>query len=99
MFKSKVKYDYHDGKIRRVHLKYKNVSFQMLKQNLVDIFTEYVYCKSSKKNYERNKTLAKHIDKTWILDLLGMIAYGIRNNEDWRYILVVIDNFKTNYNN
>ena len=46
-----------------------------------------------KKNYLTNKTIVKHIDDTWSLDLLDMIDYGTKNNNGFRYILVVIDNF------
>ena len=35
----------------------------------------------------------KHIDDTWSADLLDMIDYGTKNNNGFRYILVVIDNF------
>ena len=34
----------------------------------------------------------KHIDDTWSLDLVDMIDYGTKNNNGFRYILVVIDN-------
>ena len=39
------------------------------------------------------KQVNKHIDDTWSLDLLDMIDYGTKNNNGFRYILVVIDNF------
>ena len=45
------------------------------------------------KKYETNKTVAKLIDNTWIINLLDMIEYGLKNNRGYRYILVVKDHF------
>ena len=59
----------------------------------IEIFINEIYFRAPKKNYETNKTIIKHIDDTWSIDLLDMIDYSISNNKGYRYILVVIDNF------
>ena len=35
----------------------------------------------------------KHIDEIWSIDLLDMSDYSIKNNNGYRYIFVIIDNF------
>ena len=65
----------------------------MSKKDLTKIFIDEIYSNPPKKNYLTNKTIVKHIDDTWSLDLLDMIDYGTKNNNGFRYILVVIDNF------
>ena len=65
----------------------------MSKKDLITTFIDEIYMNPPKKNYETNKTIVKHIDDTWSLDLLDMIDYGTKNNNGFRYILVVIDNF------
>ena len=65
----------------------------MVKQSLIDTFINEIYFRPPKKNYSTNKTIVKHIDDTWSMDLLDMIDYGVKNNKGYRYILVVIDNF------
>ena len=63
-------------------------------RNLITTFIDEIYMKPPKKNYETNKIVNKQIDDTWSLDLLDMIDYGTKkNNNGYRYILVVIDNF------
>ena len=65
----------------------------MVKQSLIDTFINEIYSKPPKKNYSTNKTIVKHIDDTWSMNLLDMVEYGVKNNKGYRYILVVIDNF------
>ena len=65
----------------------------MVKQSLIDTFINEIYFRPPKKNYSTNKTIVKHIDDTWSMDLLDMVDYGVKNNKGYRYILVVIDNF------
>ena len=55
-------------------------------------FIKEIYTKAPKKNYSTKKTMNKSIDDTWSSDLLDMNDYGPKNNRDYRYILVVIDN-------
>ena len=64
-----------------------------MKKDLTKLFIDEVYSKPPKKNYPTNKTIIKSIDDTWSSDLLDMNDYGIKNNKNYRYILVVIDNF------
>ena len=65
----------------------------MVKQSLIDTFINEIYSRPPNKNYSTNKTIVKHIDNTWSMDLLDMVDYGVKNNNGYRYILVVIDNF------
>ena len=65
----------------------------MVKQSLIDTFINEINFRPSKKNYSTNKTIVKHIDDSWSMDLLDMIDYGVINNKGHRYILVVINNF------
>ena len=57
------------------------------------IFIDEIYFNPPKKNYPTNKTIIKHIDDTWSIDLLDFNDYKPANNKGYRYILVVIDNF------
>ena len=65
----------------------------MVKPTLLESFMHEIYANPPKKYYLTNKTTVKHIDNTWIVDLLDMIDYGVENNTGYRLILVVIDNF------
>ena len=58
-----------------------------MKRDLTKIFINEVHFKPPKRNYETNKTIVKHINDCWSLDILDMIDYGIKNNEGYRYIL------------
>ena len=46
-----------------------------------------------KKNYATNRTDVYHIDDIWRSDKLDLKDYGPENNRNYRYVLVVIDNF------
>ena len=60
----------------------------------IKIFIDEIYHKAYKKNYPTNKTIVKHINDCWSLDILDLIDYGPSNNKGYRYILtVIIDNF------
>ena len=52
-----------------------------------------IYSSPPRNNYPTNKTIIKSIDDTWSSDLLDMNDYGIKKNNGYRYILVLIDNF------
>ena len=56
------------------------------------IFCDEIYSSSFKK-IETSKTMIKSIDDNWSSDLLDMNVYGPKNNRDYRYILVVFENF------
>ena len=62
-------------------------------QNNIKIFINEIYSKPPKKKYATNKTDVYHIDDIRSLDILDLKDYGPENNKNYRYVLVVIDNF------
>ena len=62
-------------------------------QKNIKTFINEIYSKPSKKYYNTNKTDAYYIDDTWSLDILDIKDYGPGNNRNYRYVLVIIDNF------
>ena len=62
-------------------------------QKLLNILINQVYNKGPKKNYLTNKTDFYHIDDIGSLDTLDLKDYGTENNRNYRYVLVIIDNF------
>ena len=62
-------------------------------QKNIKIFKNEVYSKGPKKNYATNKRDVYHIDDIWSLDILDLKVYGPENNRNYRYVLVIIDNF------
>ena len=62
-------------------------------QKNIKIFVNEIYSKPPKKNYATNKTNVYHIDDIWSLDILDLKDYGPENNKNYRYVLVIIDNF------
>ena len=64
-----------------------------MSQKNIKIFINEIYSKPPKKYYVTNKTDVYHIDDTWSLDILDLKDYGPENNRNYRYVLVVIDNF------
>ena len=58
-------------------------------QKTIKIFINAIYSKPPKKNYNTNKTDVYHIDDIWSLDILDLKDYG----RNYRYVLVIIDNF------
>ena len=65
----------------------------MTKRDLTKIFIDEIYPKPPRKNYPTNKMIYKHIDEIWSIDLADMIDYKTSNNQGYRYIFIVIDNF------
>ena len=59
----------------------------------IEKFINKFYSKPPKKNYITNKTGVYHIDGTCFLDILDLKNYGPENNKNYRYVLVIIDNF------
>ena len=51
------------------------------------------YMQNHQENYPTNKIVVKHIDQIWSIDLLDMSDYSIKNNNGYRYIFVIIDDF------
>ena len=45
------------------------------------------------KNYETTKLVYNHIDDIWSIDLVDMVNYKNSNNQGFRYIFLIIDNF------
>ena len=64
-----------------------------MSQKNIEIFINEIYSKGPKKNYVTNKSDVYHIDDIWSLDILDLKDYGPENNRNYRYILVIIDNF------
>ena len=62
-------------------------------QKNIKLFINEIYSKPPKKNYLTNKTDVYFIDDIWSLDILDLKDYGPENNKNYRYVLVVIDNF------
>ena len=65
----------------------------MVKKDLIKIFIDEIYSKPPRKNYPTNKIIYNHTDEIWSIDLADMIDYKILNNNGFRYIFIVIDNF------
>ena len=62
-------------------------------QKNIKIFINEIYSKGPKKYYNTNKTNVYYIDDTWSLDILDLKDYGPENNRNYRYVLVILDNF------
>ena len=65
----------------------------MSKKDLTKIFIDEIYSKPPKRYYPVNKFVYKGIDDIWSSDLIQMDDYGRKNNDDYKYILTIIDNF------
>ena len=65
----------------------------MQKRDITKIFIDEIYSKPPPKNYETNKVTVQHIDQIWSIDLLDMSDYSIKNNNGYKYIFVIIDDF------
>ena len=66
----------------------------MIKKDLIKIFIDEIHSTPPKKNYETNKIIYNLIDEIWSIDLADMIDYRISNNKGFRYIFVIIDNYR-----
>ena len=62
-------------------------------QKNIETFINEIYSKPPKKKYITNKTDVYYIDDIWSLDILDLKDYGTKNNRNYRYVLVIIDNF------
>ena len=62
-------------------------------QKNIKIFINEIYSKPPKKKNATTKTNDYHIDEVWSLDILDLKDYGSENNRNYRYVLVIIDNF------
>ena len=64
-----------------------------MKRDLTKIFIDEIYSKPPLRNYPTKKIVYNHIDEIWSIDLAEMIDYKISNNERYRYIFIIVDNF------
>ena len=64
-----------------------------MSQKNIKIFINELYSKPPKNYYPTNKTDVYFIDDIWSLDILDLKDYGPENNRNYRYVLVIIDNF------
>ena len=62
-------------------------------QKNIKNFIKEIFSKPPKKNYPTNKTNVYYFDDTWSLDILDLKDYGPENDRNYRYVLVIIDNF------
>ena len=62
-------------------------------QKNIKIFINEIYSKGPRKSYPTNKTDVYYIDDIWSLDILDLKDCGPENNRNYRYVLVIIDNF------
>ena len=62
-------------------------------QKNIKIFINEIYSKPLRKKYYTNKTDVYLNDDIWSLDILDFEDYGPENNRNYRYVLVIIDNF------
>ena len=56
-------------------------------------FIDEIYNKPPLRIYPTNKIIYNHIDEIWSIDLADMIDYKFSNNNGFRYIFIIIDNF------
>ena len=57
------------------------------------IFIDEIYSSPPKKNYPTNKITYNYIDEIWSIDLADFSDYKTSNNEGFRYIFIIINNF------
>ena len=62
-------------------------------QKKIEVFRNEIFSRPPKKNYVTNKTDVYDIEDIWSLDILDIKDYGPENNRNYRYVLVIIDNF------
>ena len=65
----------------------------MAKKDKIRTFIDEIYSKPPKRNYPTNEIVYNHIDEIWSIDLADTIDYKISNNNDYRYIFIIIDKF------
>ena len=65
----------------------------MINKDLTKTFIE-IYSTPPKKNYPTNKITYNYIDEIWSIDLADFSDYKTSKNKGFRYIFVIIDNFR-----
>ena len=64
-----------------------------MKRDLAKKFIDEIYSKPPKRNYPTNKIVYNNIDEIWSIDLADFFDYKTSNNQRFRYIFIIIDNF------
>ena len=62
-------------------------------QKAIKILVNEIYSKPPKQNYPTNKTDVYLIDDIWSIETLDLKDYGLENDQNYRYVLVIFDNF------
>ena len=57
------------------------------------ILLDEIYSTIPKKKFSTDKVIYNHIDEIWSIDLADFSDYKTSNNNRFRYIFVIIDNF------
>ena len=68
-------------------------NFKKTTQKPINLYVNEFFSKPPKENYSTNKTDVYHIDDVWSLDIFDLKGYGPKNNKNYRYVSVIIDNF------
>ena len=64
-----------------------------MKKDLTKIFIDEINSKPQMRNYPTSKIIFNHINEIWSIDLADMIDHKTSNNEGYRYLFGIIDNF------
>ena len=64
-----------------------------MKKDLTRIFIDEIYSKPPKKKYETNEIICNRFDEIWSIEMANMIGYRTSSNKEFRYKIVIIDNF------
>ena len=62
-------------------------------QKSIKIFINEICSKPPKNDYATDKTDVYHVDDIWSLDILDLKNYGPENKRNYKYVLVIIENF------
>ena len=65
---------------------------QQMTQKSIKVLVVEIHSKPPEKNHIAKKIDFYYIDDIWSLDTLGFKDYEPKNNRNFRYVLVVIDN-------
>ena len=65
----------------------------MIKKDFIKTFIDEIYSEAPIRNYPSNEIVYIHIDEIWSIDLADMVDYKNSNNNGFRYIIIIFDNF------
>ena len=65
---------------------------QMAEKSIKKLRKE-IYSNPPKHYFSRNKRDVFYMNDIWSSDILGLKDYGLENKRNYRYVLVIIDNF------